>query len=260
MRYRYYRGEHCNPYVLPDETRSSDPRSRYWFTEQFVCANVGGRTDDFTKAISGYPCRSWSDYLRRAKVDLSARGLAFEIDFQNFKFGGGECEEDWYSYFDGPRLRWQNVPFDLPEEPVDWGRFKCVDRIDGHGYKNGKLISFGPIVGVTYRGVADVRYEEGVPVFEIENLRGDRLHVVSPGYAFRYGDFAVSGRIVNPDGSEDGVYVYDRRLHVALARLILDNDVPAVCAGERLRLPSIGEVGKEMRWYRLPERTNAAEV
>lgn len=239
---KYYHGERKNPFERLDGERSDDVRAQYWWCEQFVS---GIRNP--TEGIRGYPCNVWPDFIRRARANLSERGLAFEIDFQNSKHSCGEETGNWYSYFTGPRVCWQEVAFDLPGVKIDQEHYTFTDCEN----KCGKLIGFGPIVSAVYRGVSEAYYGEKVPVFEIENLRGDKLYLNAPGFAFRLGQFTVFGQYKSGEGDEFDVYVYDKRLHVALAKLVLDENASAICVGERLELPTLAEAERELKWYRL---------
>ncbi len=243
---RYYRGERKNPFERPDGERSDDVRALYWWREQFVS---GIRNP--TEGIKVYPCNIWPDFIQRAKVNLSERGLAFEIDYQNSKHNCGEYNEDWHSYFAGPRVSWQETAFDMPEVKIDQDRYVFADCEDIYGYNSGKLIDFGPIVSAIYRGIAETRYGQKTPVFEIENLRGDKLYLNTPGFLFRTGKLTVAGQFRRGEDDLIDVYVYDKRLHVALAKLVLDEETPVICVGERLSLPSLAEAEKDLKWYRL---------
>ena len=243
MIFKYYHGERNNPFRVADSHSEEDVRVMYWERERLVSS-----FRDPTAGVKSYPCNNWPDFLRRAKADLKERGIAFEIDFQNSKYNCGEYNQNWYSYFDGLCIRWQQEPFKVPEVKIDWDRYSVVDSQDVYGF-NRKLIKVGPIVNVVYRGIENGWCE--VPVFEIENLRGDRFYLTTPGFAFRCGDFRLAGIHEFADGKRDEVYIYDKRLHAALVKLLLDKSSPAICVGERLVLPTQDEVDREMRWYRV---------
>ena len=245
---KYYRGESKNPFENSDDGKSDDVRALYWGREEFV-----SHIREATEGIKCYPCNIWPDFIKRAKANLKERGFAFEIDYQNSKHNCGEYNEDWYSYFAGPRVRWQSTVFKIPEVTIDQERYSFSVCRDIYGYEGGWLIDFGPIVSAVYRGVSDNDWGMNIPVFEIENLRGEKLYLTTPGFAFRYGKFTVSGRYHCDDGSEQDVYVYDRRLHVALVKLLLDETSPAICVGESLHLPTNDCVDSEMKWYRISD-------
>ena len=254
MVYRYYRGEKANPYAQPDGVHTGDPRAKYWWIEREFSL-YHGPDWDYTQGFASFPCQAWRDFLRQAEANLQERALAFNMEYEDGKWGGGAQCSDWYSYF-SPRVRWQAVPFDLPADTFVQAHYRFEDCDDAWGYRSGKRVLFGPIVQAVYRGTADYDFEKDVPVFELENLRGDSLFVATPLWDFRRGMFRVVGEHRNASGETCDVYVYDRRLHVALARLACDDAAPAVCVGERLDLPAADEVAREMKWYGLSDLTN----
>lgn len=242
MNCRYFRGEPSNPFTCAG--KEWDVRGEYWRLESFMWEWLDG-----TRHIDGFPCACWPDYIARAKASLEERSCAFCINFEISKHGGGEHNEDWYSYFPGPRVRWERKPFKIPKKGIDQTKYRYVEVAHGRSCYREMQILFGPIVTATYRGVN----QYSVPVFELKNLMGDKLYTIAEGPTFRLGEFKVAGKYKCPDGDEMKVFYYDKRLHVALAKLIVDDEAPAVCVGQVLQLPTQDEVEREMRWYRLPK-------